>query len=229
MEDNQQTGPDGVLYAPSRYVIHLHPADRRELVDRQPDIEIKLAQHVVEMADMAGLSLYKPPAVHLEDDETIERRSIVVGCGGITEQEGDTGATLEMQPALAEQQRACSPLPHGSPFLVLQGRRHVNLLKPVVALGRALDNDVIVEDPRVSRRHAQLRRRYNRYVLYDLGSRGGTRINGYPVEECVLHSGDVISLAGVELIYGEDPSTELPSPGSADTPALAGDTGEVLR
>ena len=110
--------------------------------------------------------------------------------------------------------------PLGRPFLILDGRRHVNLLQPVVSVGRALDNDIILEDPRVSRHHAQLRRRYGRYVLYDLGSSGGTQINGYPVEECVLHSGDIISFTGVQIIYGEDPPTPISLPGSGDTPPL---------
>jgi len=112
-------------------------------------------------------------------------------------------------------------LPHGRPFLVLEGRRHVNLLQPVISIGRALDNDMIIEDSRVSRHHAQLRLRYGRYVLYDLGSSGGTQINGYPVEECVLHSGDVVSFAGVQVIYGEDPPTPISLADSGDTPAFA--------
>ncbi|MFW6115647.1 MAG: FHA domain-containing protein, partial [Chloroflexota bacterium] len=66
----------------------------------------------------------------------------------------------------------------------------------------------------------QLRHRYGHYVLYDLDSSGGTRINDYPVEECVLHSGDVISFAGVEVVYGEDPPTPIPLPTDADTQAL---------
>jgi pSer/pThr/pTyr-binding forkhead associated (FHA) protein len=113
-----------------------------------------------------------------------------------------------------------SSIPQSRPFLILEGHRHVDLFKATVSIGRALDNDVIIEDPRISRHHAQLRRRYGRYVLYDLGSTGGTQINGYPIEECVLHTGDVISLAGVQTIYGEDPSTSIPLPGIEDTPAL---------
>jgi hypothetical protein len=37
----------------------------------------------------------------------------------------------------------------------------------------------------------------------------------------VLHSGDVISFAGVQVVYGEDPPTPIPLPGSGDTPPLA--------
>ena len=110
--------------------------------------------------------------------------------------------------------------PPGRPFLILEGRRHVNLTQPVISIGRSLENDLVIEDSRVSRQHAQLRRRYERYVLYDLGSRGGTRINGYSIEECVLHSGDVISLAGVEIVYGEDAPTPVPLSGCVDTPTL---------
>ena len=109
--------------------------------------------------------------------------------------------------------------PRGRPFLVLEGQRHVNLNQPTISIGRALDNDVIIDEPRVSRHHAQLRHRYGHYVLYDLDSSGGTRINDYPVEECVLHSGDVISFAGVEVVYGEDPPTPIPLP-EEETPVL---------
>jgi pSer/pThr/pTyr-binding forkhead associated (FHA) protein len=136
------------------------------------------------------------------------------------EESAEVERTREMDVSEEDAQAAVAAAPQGRPFLVLEGRRHVNLLQPLVSIGRALNNDIVIEDPRVSRNHAQLRRRYGRYVLYDLGSSGGTHINGYPVEECVLHSGDVISFAGVQVIYAEDPPTPIPLPGSEDTPAL---------
>jgi len=122
-----------------------------------------------------------------------------------------------------EQDREVSAPPPGRPFLVAEGKRHISLLEPIVTVGRSLDNSVILEDPRVSRYHAQLRHRYGRYVLYDLSGSSGTRINGYQIEECVLHSGDVISLGGVEVIYGEDPPTPYPLPLDEDTPYLPAD------
>jgi pSer/pThr/pTyr-binding forkhead associated (FHA) protein len=128
--------------------------------------------------------------------------------------------THEMAVTTATERAVVPAAPPGRPFLILEGRRHVDLLQPTVSIGRALDNDIIVEDSRVSRHHAQLRRRFDRFVLYDLGSRGGTEINGYPVEECVLHAGDVISLAGVEVIYGEDLPPTVPMPDKGDTPVL---------
>jgi pSer/pThr/pTyr-binding forkhead associated (FHA) protein len=95
--------------------------------------------------------------------------------------------------------------------LILEGRRHVPLVKPVVTIGRALDNDIVIDDPRVSRHHAQLRLRHGHYMLYDTGSSGGTLVNNQPVSEVILNAGDVISLAGAQIIFGEDRPT-LPQP-----------------
>jgi hypothetical protein len=53
--------------------------------------------------------------------------------------------------------------------VILPGR-HVQLGGPVVTLGRALDNDIILDDPLVSRYHAQLRWRNHRYFLYWVNS-----------------------------------------------------------
>ena len=56
----------------------------------------------------------------------------------------------------------------------------------------------MVADPSVSRRHAQLRRDGKRWLLRDLGSRNGTRLNGARVtEEIEVRPGDQLSLGGV--------------------------------
>ncbi|MCS6774480.1 MAG: FHA domain-containing protein [Anaerolineae bacterium] len=94
-------------------------------------------------------------------------------------------------------------------YIVVDGRRPIRLTKPVVRVGRAPDNDVILSDPRVSRHHLELRWQadHRRFLLIDMGSTGGTRVNGEPVQQCPLEPGDVISLAGVEILYDEgDPN-----------------------
>jgi pSer/pThr/pTyr-binding forkhead associated (FHA) protein len=91
----------------------------------------------------------------------------------------------------------------------------------VVSIGRRFDNHIILDDSRVSRAHAQLRLRFGHYVVYDLSSTGGTFVNDKRVEECVLRPGDVISLGGVTMIYGEDtpqsPKRALRPPGAPGT------------
>jgi pSer/pThr/pTyr-binding forkhead associated (FHA) protein len=62
----------------------------------------------------------------------------------------------------------------------------------------------VIDDPRVSRAHAQLRTVKGRFVLFDLESTGGTFVNGKRASQTVLYPGDVISLAGATLIFGQD-------------------------
>jgi hypothetical protein len=221
LEDDQVLSPDGTPQAPTHYWVHLHPADCAALAVEQPGLEVELAHHVAELAAQANLALQVTPVVHVVPDEGIGLRQVRVEARWMPEEAAALERTRQMEDSAEEAEAAATAVPMGRPFLILEGRRHVNLLQPVIAVGRALDNDLIIEDPRISRHHAQLRLRYGRYVLYDLGSASGTQINDYPIEECVLHSGDIISFAGVQVIYGEDPPTPgLPS-SSEDTPFLA--------
>jgi pSer/pThr/pTyr-binding forkhead associated (FHA) protein len=67
-----------------------------------------------------------------------------------------------------------------------------------------MDNQLVIDDPRVSRLHALLRAVHGQHILCDLNSSGGTFINGQRITQQALRPGDVISLAGFTLIYGED-------------------------
>jgi hypothetical protein len=221
MEDYHVISPSGTPQAPTHYWVYLHPDDYGALAVEQPALAIELASHVAELAGQAGLALDVAPVVRVVPDEGVEPRQVRVEARWMPDESPGMDRTREIEADEEEAEAVATTMPQGRPFLILAGRRHVNLLQPVVSIGRALDNGIIIEDPRVSRHHAQLRLRYGRYVLYDLGSYGGTQINGYPVEECVLHSGDVISFAGVQVIYGEDPPTPFPLPDSEDTPLLA--------
>jgi len=220
MEDDQVVAPDGTPQAPTHYWVYLHPEDHRTLTAKEPALDAKLASHVGQMAQQAELALDDPPVIRVLPSDEVAAHDVHVEARWMP-QESPQGRTREMD---GDDLRACdleeTIAPPGRPFLILEGRRHVDLVKPIISVGRTLDNDIIIEDPRVSRHHAQLRRRYGRYVLYDLDSSGGTQINSYPIEECVLQTGDVISLAGVQVIYSEDPPTPIPIPKSEDTPAL---------
>ncbi len=88
-------------------------------------------------------------------------------------------------------------------FLVIDGVKVYPLTEPIISIGRRLGNTLVIDDNRVSRLHAQLRAINSRYVLFDLESSGGTYLNGRKVNQAVVYPGDVISLAGVDLIYGQ--------------------------
>jgi hypothetical protein len=95
-------------------------------------------------------------------------------------------------------------LPAGA-YLILHGHRHFSLDRALINVGRRLDNQLILDNPHVSRTHAQIRARDGRFVVFDLGSTGGTLVNGRRVHQHVLRPGDVITIADVSMVYGEDP------------------------
>jgi hypothetical protein len=79
--------------------------------------------------------------------------------------------------------------------------RQFDITKTLLAIGRGLDNDLVIDDPRVSRHHAQITFRHAHYLLRDLRSTNGSFVNGQPVEAVVLANGDIVSIGGFELLF----------------------------
>lgn len=97
-------------------------------------------------------------------------------------------------------------------FFVIDGVKFYPLVKTVINIGRRLENDLVIDDPRVSRNHAQLRAIDGHYVLLDLSSTGGTFVNGNRVNQTIIYPNDTVSLGGVTLIFHQDnppPRTDL--------------------
>lgn len=76
--------------------------------------------------------------------------------------------------------------------------REVEISQTPFTLGRQGDNDLVLLDNRVSRRHARMIRGLEGFVLEDAESRHGTYVNGERVERCVLQDGDRISLGATD-------------------------------
>ena len=72
---------------------------------------------------------------------------------------------------------------------------------PLISIGRASDNDVIVDDGLVSRHHCQLKLQHGAYSFADLGSRNGSSVNGEPVTEVALGPGDIIRIGATEIEF----------------------------
>jgi len=70
-----------------------------------------------------------------------------------------------------------------------------------ITIGRTMDNDVVLTDPGISRQHMSIRDKGGAYILKDLGSSNGTKLNGKPVEEEVLRPGDVITAGSAEVKF----------------------------
>jgi pSer/pThr/pTyr-binding forkhead associated (FHA) protein len=87
-----------------------------------------------------------------------------------------------------------------SVFLVFN-RQIIPLEKAITRLGRQLDNDIVFNEEFVSRFHAEIRLEEGKYVLYDNESTSGTFVNSQKIDSCVLNSGDLISLASIQIMF----------------------------
>lgn len=199
MEMGQRASVVKIL-VPTRYTVFLHPADLDSLAPVRGALEREMARFIVERAQERGFELLTRPRVLLQAREDVRRHRVQVEAELVdTEREEET-SELELTPpmlaAAAERPRARLV------FRDTSGRPcEVQLDRPQVTLGRARDNDVILDDPRVSRHHARIVLRYGQHLLQDLGSTYGTAVNGEAVRESVLRAGDYLSLGGVELRY----------------------------
>jgi pSer/pThr/pTyr-binding forkhead associated (FHA) protein len=85
-------------------------------------------------------------------------------------------------------------------FLIFN-RQMIPLEKKITRLGRQLDNDIVFNEDFVSRFHAEIRFEDGSYVLYDNESTSGTFVNSQRIDRCVLNSGDLISLASIQIMF----------------------------
>ncbi|HEY9087169.1 MAG TPA: FHA domain-containing protein [Anaerolineaceae bacterium] len=209
LQSGLAAGPNGVATAPSNYLLALNS---RTLPwwQAHPDALDRLAEELEHAARDFGLSFLNPPVIRLVVDDSVPANSLRVTAAA----PASSGSTA----AIAAQPEAPSPaadsLPEGA-FLIVNGTDTFPLRQQVVNIGRRLDNHIIINDARVSRGHAQLRAVRGRYILFDLSSSGGTFVNGLRISQHMLKPGDVISLAGVPIIYSEETTPTL-----SDTTAL---------
>lgn len=98
--------------------------------------------------------------------------------------------------------------------------------KDLVRVGSAPGNDLVLDDPEVSRSHLELRRQVGQYVLADLGSTNGTFIGDLQVKEATIRTAKEINLGGTTTIRFHPLSTQVrfePS-GSGRLDELVGDS-----
>lgn len=85
------------------------------------------------------------------------------------------------------------------PMALVMGGRRQQISKRVTTIGRSRDNDVVVNDPNVSRRHAEIRHVGLDYFLVDLESTNGIEVNGHKTRRHALSGGDVIQMGTTQI------------------------------
>src|SRR5216683_7637500 len=73
--------------------------------------------------------------------------------------------------------------------------------QPGVKVGKAPDNDLVIDHPTVSRNHLIVHRQGDRFLVQDLGSTNGTFIDGAQVREAYLRAGAVLEVGDVKLRF----------------------------
>lgn len=136
------------------------------------------------------------------------------GTSGMPEQEEQAITGTQVMPQVARNRLPAGRQPAGSamapPAASLRpvagdlAGREFSISKTLLSIGRGLDNELVIDDPRVSRHHSQITFRHGHYLLRDLRSTNGTFVNGQTIEAVVLASGDVVSIGGFELLFSQE-------------------------
>jgi hypothetical protein len=192
--DSQEQEP----LAPNLYTLFTHPTQVESMRENDSLLEA-LVQALEESGNEAGLRFLSHPVIRVVEDPSLVPGQIRVKARNSWENLPET-ADLP-----AEREATIGNLPSNA-FLIVDGTEIFSLTQKVVNIGRRDDNQLVVRDARVSRIHSQLRVVKGRYVIFDLDSTGGTFVNGERIRQHTLFPGDVISLAGVPLVYGQDPT-----------------------
>ena len=188
----------GAAYAPDQYTFSMHPLDAKLVLEHAPQIQAELGRRLREALAVEGYAFVREPQVTLATDPTVERGEVRTL---VWRSSNPLRVATPNRPQTAE---AAEKVPAGA-FLVIDGRRNFPLVKPLIRIGRRMENDLILADLHVSRFHAELRLLEGRFVVVDLDSTSGTFVNGKRVHEHPLVPGDLVTIARSMLIYGEDP------------------------
>ncbi len=184
---------------PNLFVIHVNPNDYREIESYGVQaLARQVADYVVIMAGRRGHHLSQPPTIRFESHAQEQTHSAHVTVSRVVDQHLNTDVyAVEDNDGVQEAIRSADA------FLIVQGRQHIALDRPITRIGRRIENDIVLDSPSISRQHAQIRWRQRYFVLYDVSGHGRTAVNGAPAQEHVLRPGDVIALSDIFLVYGE--------------------------
>jgi Protein of unknown function (DUF3662)/FHA domain len=200
-------------YVPNEYRVYLSPRDRERFVEYEDALISELTGYLLEHARRERLVLTSRPVVEFETDDRLGLgefgiQTRVVNLEPEDEEEPvpepeSSGRTMIYSTAgrISEPLEERARSRHKTALLLMGGKRLV--VGPAGAtMGRSRQCDVTVDDPNVSRQHAEVRPRGGSWVLSDLGSTNGSRLNGHRVEGSeVLKPGDEIELGTTVLRF----------------------------
>ena len=177
MDAHRTVGVRGVI-APNAFTFALAPSDLERFESFADSLVRELADAAREHARSEGYVFVGPVEVQLEEDPSLTPGMFLLA-GEVV---GGTGGAAV-----------------GS--LVLPDGDRVGIGDEPATIGRLAECEVVLGDSSVSRRHAEVRRQGSDFVIVDLGSTNGTKVNGAGVKERKLADGDEITVGSVKLRF----------------------------
>jgi hypothetical protein len=199
MDEHRSTSVRNV-YVPNEYTIYLSPGDREQFEGYENSLISELEEYLAEHAARENYAILTPPRVLFETDDDlgvgefgIATRMAQHGRRGEMDvpESAAPGATMVYKPRTQPTEAASLEelgVEREVAVLSWNGQRRVLDRKRSV-LGRSRDADVQIEDPNVSRRHAEIVQEGSTFWLVDLGSTNGTEVDGRRVQRARLDDG----------------------------------------
>lgn len=197
IRDLTQGRSKSLKFAPDQFVIRVN-AKTLEQLNKDRHWQEKFLQAVERETREAGMVFQSPPDMQMILDDTLGGNEFSIDCRWQADSPGKTKAMISTGGGM---EAAAESLVIGS--LIISGEI-IPLDRPVINIGRRTSNDIVLHDPRVSRQHAQIRLGNGSATIFDLDSTGGTYVNNNRINSQVLVPGDVISLAGCQIIYNQE-------------------------
>jgi hypothetical protein len=209
--DDHRTVSVSRVYVPNEYTVYLSSADRKQFEGYENSLLAELEEYLTEHAKRENYALLTPARVLLETDEDlavgefgIATRMVQPRRGKADEPEGqvESGATMIYKPQQPTEAASAEELGVDREVAVLSWDGQTRRVdKRRVLLGRSRECDIQVEDPNVSRRHAELRQEGATYWIVDLDSTNGIEVNGRRVKRAKLEPGDMFTVGSTELTF----------------------------
>ncbi len=230
--DEHRTASVSRVYAPNEYLVWLSPADRERYAGVEDEVIDELCAYLLEHARREQLTLASRPVVTFNTDERLSLGEFGIQARLVRLEDEDepADALAEEEPGAraavasgrrsrddedehghtmiySSSERVRAPVREAQvrrqsrAFVHLGGRRL--LVAPAGAvIGRSRGCDIVVEDPGVSRRHAEIRPAEDGWMIRDLGSTNGIYLNRSPIDgPTELRSGDHIELGETEIVF----------------------------
>lgn len=213
MHSGTHQDAQGNLIAPNLYYLFVPPS-QAELLQNNLSIFDDMTRLLLDAGTEAGLTFPSPPVIRIAEDPAMAEGEWQVVAQNSLEnlpqtsdmdiaRDFEASLACDVQSPVVKPGTPASSLPSNA-FLIVDGTQIFNLEQAVINIGRRSDNQLVINDARVSRVHAQLRAVRGHFVIFDLDSTGGTFVNGEKIHQSTLYPGDVVSLSGVPLVFGQD-------------------------